>query len=182
MIKHIVGFIIFTFIIGTSALIAALFNPVQQNVRSVRVSRDYPVYTSRKRCRKRKKRKRRPRTQREYRNLKVSTGITQAVFNPKKNELTTSHDFGNETRRFEREMVFHFYVKDGNNVRHVMSRPLPSHPVTKNSINWFDGLNGIVRDGNLYIMQTYGEVKGDWNNAPEFDEAKATPVLIRNNY
>lgn len=61
MIKHIVGIVLFTFIVGTSAAIACLFGVVTERTNSVSEHKSYRVYKDKKRkkrCRKKRKRRR----------------------------------------------------------------------------------------------------------------------------
>ena len=120
MIKHIVGFIIFTFVIGTSALIAALFNPVQKTVGSVKISRGYDHYSSRKRCKK----KRRPKRPRVYING-ADASLTQAVFYPGNGMLLTSRAVDRSESMTRKTVALHFYFLEESGARHVMSRPTP---------------------------------------------------------
>jgi len=179
MIKHIVGFIIFTFVIGTSALIAALFNPVQQNVSSVRVSNDYTVYKSRKRCRKKKKRKpKRPRillNQFEY-------WDAQAVYDAKSNLLTTANvgdnpEFETDSDRF---LVYHIYAKNQAGARHLTSVQVNSGFASSSKITWVDSSRQLAGNENLYLIPQFKNRRYSSDEAPTFNEHLAIPVLIKN--
>ncbi|NNF00629.1 MAG: hypothetical protein HKN25_16545 [Pyrinomonadaceae bacterium] len=183
MIKHIVGFVIFTFIIGTSALVAALFSPVQQKFKSVTVSSgDHYTYKRRKRCRRKKRPKPRPHFKRSYRRELRSAGIIQAIYDVRNNTLTTSHDVKKMSYRRKGATHFHFYVKDGAGTRHVATERVVSNLQAPKIVGVFDGLKGLDTYENLYVISEYKSYRSNWSAAPRFDDTLAVPVLIKNRY
>lgn len=185
MNKHIIGLIIFSFIVGMSAIIAALFVPMPQmpKLDSVKVSEsnDY-IYRGNTYCKK-KKRKPRPKDYSELASAKVS----QAVFDLNKKQLDTQFtiergDDSTETVK----VALHFFVNDRFGVQHIKTEFVTLTPnfdigdkaiTTKTSS--FKWLNNLESRENLYVI---AEVVTDSYNykhyAPVFDSYEATAVLL----
>ena len=176
MIKHIAGFIIFTFVIGTSALIAALLNPVQQTVRSVKVSRGYDHYSSRKRCKKKRKRKRR---KARFTRLR-SMALTQAVYDSKNDIFETSLDVRGISPRRSGSIYFHFYVKDESGIEHLGSERVATRLRARNVVKTIDWLKYVESFDNVYVMAEFRNRRSS-GQVPVFDASKAVPVLTKHN-
>ncbi len=173
MTKHIAGIILFTFIVGTSAVIAGLlYSPEHKSRAFVFYNDDYS------RCRKKKKRRRKPRRMRFVRHDQ-NVAINQAVFDTTTNLFAVSHADQNDLRR-GRILVYHFYVKDENGTRHVRSERVSNRAYAPNVVNDFIWLANRTSRENLYVA---AEIKGKrsvWNIAPKFENSGAVPVLIKN--
>lgn len=180
MIKHIVGFVIFSFIIGTSALIAAIFSPAERIVKKVRISRSYDHYSSRKHCKKRKKKKRK--RHRVYSGQENRGSLVQAVFDTGKKTLRIERDSGVYDTEKGKLRALHFYFVEESGAKHVLSRPIPISSGVRMSTGWYESLADLVPHGNLYVMETHGDYSEKWNNAPVFDMNKAVPVLIKTSH
>lgn len=176
MTKHIAGFILFSLIVGTSAVVASLIGDAPDKMRSFTIRDDYAFYKRKKR-RRRCRRRRKPR---EYRAKIVSHEITGAVFNRDTGLLTTSHTLRKLPYGEKRaKLVYHFYVSDEFETRHLRSQEvwgiaLDSPTIVKN----FEWLNRIDSKENVYVIAEYRGFR-DSKSVPEFDEVKAVRVLIR---
>jgi len=174
MTKHIVGLVLFTFIVGTSAGIAGLFGEPSKQGNSFSLRENFRVF-------KRKRKKRRCRKRRRPRFLKrrlVSTGITKAVFDEESGLLLTKHSLRRSSNSKERKtLVYHFYVKDEFGTHYARSKRISgafSSSITVNGIEWL--VNRRPKN-DLYIMSEYVPNGRSWKKPLEFDGSKA--VLIR---
>jgi hypothetical protein len=168
MTKHIVGLIIFTLIVGTSAVIAGIFSYIttKPNVDTVTVYEDSGVYKRKKRCRK--KRKPRPR--------EISATVLQATFDAAGKKLTTEI-FVSETD-VESDLELHFFVKDAYGTQYLKKETITvssEENLYENSFGW---LNRLESKENLYIVAKVKRAYSRWDYQPRFDAEKATPVLI----
>ena len=178
MTKHIVGLVLFTFIIGTSAVIAGLFGDTPKNMNSFVIGDSHKVYKRKKR-RKRRCRKRRERPHFFQKRL-ISTGITQAVFDANTGLLTTSHAVKAANRGAKRGyLVYHFYVKNEFGTKHVRSERVLRAFKSSNMMSGFRWLNNQRSKDNLYIISEYKRFRHGWREPLEFDESRAIPILIK---
>ncbi len=176
MTKHIAGIMLFTFIVGTSAVIAGLFYETPREFKSFSVREDHRSY-------KRKKRKKRCRPHRghysEQRGL-VSVGIAKAVFDATSGLLTASHTV--EPSSYEKHrgtLVYHFYVKDEYGTRHVKSERVWGSLESSNLVSPSEWLQNRHSTENLYVASEYRRVNGTWRVAPKFEDSNAIKVLIK---
>ncbi len=191
MNKHIIGLIIFSFIVGMSAIIAGFFAPMPQmpKIDSVRVSEanDY-IYRGGKSCRQKK---RKPRLQ-NY-DILASAKISQAVFNLNKRQLDTEFtvERGNDSTE-NVNVALHFFVNDGFAVQHIKTEYVtltPNFDMGDNAITSkttsFRWLNNLESRENLYVISEVVEKAYSYSNQPPFfDASEAAAVLsiaVRNN-
>ncbi|MEZ5425217.1 MAG: hypothetical protein R2747_03025 [Pyrinomonadaceae bacterium] len=183
MTKHIVGIIIFSFIVGTSAVIGSLFYTVP-GPDSVSVTEtDNYVYKKKKKRRCRRK-KRRPR---QELNGEATIKIQQAVFNQATRKLDTRILLEREDDSTEAvDVALHFFVSDKYSTRHLATEFISVSPQLfgatekgqrfSNSFSW---LTDLQTRENLYVMP---EVVGDRNsylkNPPTFNPFEATAILL----
>lgn len=170
MTKHIVGLLIFTLIVGTSAVIAGLFGYASApEADSVTVSETYRVYKKKKR--KKRCRKKRPRPR------EVAATVVQATFDESGRTLTTEVVLGTpETADLE----LHFFVSDAYGTQYLKKETIvisSSETLYENSFGWLDRLESKE---NLYVVARPRPASRGWDYPPEFDAALAVPVLVRN--
>jgi hypothetical protein len=176
MTKHIAGLILFTFIVGTSAVVAGLFYEAPSKTRSFSIRKDYRSY-------KRKRRKRRCRKHRKPRIVErglAGAELKQALFDQSTGLLTASHGSGtalNDGRRGT--LVYHFYVKDEFGTRHIRSERVWGAFEGSKVISDFEWLSNRNSNENLYVASEYKDFRSFWKIAPKFDESNAVPVLIK---
>lgn len=172
MTKHIVGLIIFTLIVGTSAIIAGLFGYVTTSEKtSVQTyNEDYRSY--------KKKRKKRCRKHRKPRPKEVSAMVSQAVFDETNKNLTTEIAFENFFES-EGEIDLHFFVQDGFGIQYLKRETIKVSSyenVYENSFGW---LNRLESRENLYVVAKFKpDVESDYS-MEFFDGKNATPVLVK---
>ncbi len=176
MTKHIAGLILFTFIVGTSAVITGLFYSTPDRMVAFSYSNE------RNSCSKRKRRHRKPKRPRVFADKVFSTGLNQAVFDTSTGLLMVSHEVRavpeDETRSM---LVYHFYVKDEYGTRHVKSEKIWSGIESSSVLNGFQWLSNRNSKENLYIGSEYRDYRDkSWRIAPKFEDSNAVPVLIKN--
>ncbi len=185
MNKHIIGLIIFSFIVGMSAIIAGFFVPMPQmpKIDSVKVSEanDY-VYRGSTSCKK-KKRKPQPKDYNELASAKVS----QAVFDLNKKQLDTQFTIERADDLTETvKVALHFFVNDRFGVQHIKTEFVTLTPnfdigdkamtIKTSSFRW---LNNLESRENLYVIAEVVTDSYNYNNyAPVFDSYEATAVLL----
>ncbi|HXH69648.1 MAG TPA: hypothetical protein VNI60_04790 [Pyrinomonadaceae bacterium] len=168
MIKHYFGFALFSFIVGTTAVVYAIFNVV--NVNEVTVP-NYSTYSPAKSCWKMKRESRGS-------NLSAPT-IKQAIFNLKTKQLSWELS-APETNS---NIALHFFVKDENGTRYINSMVKQAfrheYGTTKavSSYLWLDNLESYE---NLYVIAepVSSGAYIDKNFQPKFDQSKAVAVLV----
>ncbi len=187
MKKHIVGFIIFNFIVGTSLIVAAFFyqKPKFESVVITPVTSE--TYT--RSCWKSKSR---------FINNTTSARVTQAIFDSKAQELKTELfvQADDEKSLKTTKVALHFFVKDGNSTRYLATEDLKDEKVSmkgtfdssesraakvtfliNSSYQWLDDLKSPSRD-NLYVVPQIITNNSYHDYKPVFDEMNATPVTI----
>ncbi len=171
MTKHIIGLIIFSFIVGTSAIIAGLFsyNPVPETYTLTTYKDSYKVYKKKKR--KKRCRKRRPQPK------EVSAEISQAVFDEKTNQLTTEISFKNYSDS-NGQLNLYFFSKDVYGTQYLKQEKIyvtEERSVYRNSFDW---LTRLEFKGNLYVIPVL-QTDSDSVNWVKFDDSIAQPILIQ---
>ena len=172
MTKHIVGIILFTFIVGTSAVVAGLFDVVTSKAKSVVVKENYRVYKKKKRKKRCRRKRRKPHR------VNVEANVAQAVYDKKLNQLTTSLVFSRNLKRSV-EVDLHFFVKDEFGTQYLKKETLyasNSNNTYENSFTWF---NRLESKENLYVMAKVRNSREKWDYQPGFIPSKATPVLLK---
>lgn len=169
MKKHYFGFALFSFIVGTAAVIYAMFNVV--NVEEVPVPSYSATYSPSKSCWKMK---------RELRESNIGSPIIrQAIFNLKTKQLKWELA-APETNS---KIALHFFIKDENGTRYINSVLAPTFGYeygtmkATSSYLWLDNLESYE---NLYITAepvSSGAYKNK-NFQPKFDASRATAVLV----
>ena len=183
MNKHIIGLIIFSFIVGMSAIIASFFIPMPQMPKidsvSVSESNEY-IYRGSTSC---KKRKPRPK---DYSHL-ASAKVSQAVFDLNKKQLDTQFTIERADASTETvKVALHFFVNDRFTVQHIKTEFITLAPnfdigdkAMTTKISSFRWLTHLESHENLYVMS---EVVTDSDNykksAPVFDSFEASAVLL----
>jgi hypothetical protein len=185
MNKHIVGFILFNLIVGTSIIIAAFFYqiPKYESVYVTPVTSE--TYT--RSCWKGNKR---------YANKMTSAKVTQAVFDSKTQELKTELFVQSNKKIFKDiKVVLHFFMKDGDSTRYLGTDNLTDQEMTvkgsydmserrttkatflvNSSYDWLDDLKSRE---NLYVVpQIIPNAPLYEDYKPVFDELNATPVTL----
>ncbi len=182
MKKHIIGFAIFSLIVGTTAFIYAMFNVVR--VEEVPAPTYYQTYSPTKSCWKMK---------RELRESKLdSPKISQAVFNLKTKQL----DWKLDTPEIAAPIRLHFFVKDENGTRYIASEQILSSGLRSGQVGMdkraidMEGREGEVKFTSSYLsldnLDSYENLyviaervpQTRVNYQPKFDAVKATAVLV----
>lgn len=169
MIKHFIGFALFSFIVGTAVFISATFNggAVEEAYTPV----DYSNYAQTKSCWKMK---------RELNRENVGTPmVKQAIFDLESKQLRWKLD----TAGVDTPIVLNFFVKSEKGMRYVNSALVPMLAYQDGSVRatssyeWLDNLDSYE---NLYVTAepiSPGAYRNK-NFQKDFDVSRSTPVLI----
>ena len=168
MKKHVIGFTLFSIIVGTAAFIYAMFNIV--NVEEVFAPAYTPTYQT-KSCWK---------TKRDFKESSVGAPVVrQAVLDLRTKQL----NWELAAPQTNSIIALHFFVKDKSGARYINSALAPEsgfeNGVIKatSSYRWLDNLDSYE---NLYVIAEFTSRSNyqNKNNPPKFDSAKATSVLL----
>lgn len=186
MNKHFIGLIIFSFIIGISAIIASLFiqMPQMPEIQAVKVSEsnDY-VYRGNTYCQKKKKRHH----PKQYNDL-ASVKVSQAFFDLDQKQLETQIMVERANDSTETvNIALHFFVNDRFGVQHIATEFVTLTPnfdigdkAITTKISSYRWLNNLESRENLYVMPVVGN---DYYNSNEFtavfNSSEATAVLTK---
>lgn len=182
MKRHIIGLIIFGFIISVTAVIASFFvkMPPIPVLEPVFESRDF-VYSGGKHC-PGKRKKPRPKES----GILTSVKVTQAVFDVKKKQLDTQFLIERGDEAIETvNVALHFFVYDQFGVQHIADEFVTLNPnfdmgdvaISKN-IASFKWLTNLESRENLYVISVVTDKPGNRLNPPEFNSSEATAVLL----
>jgi hypothetical protein len=171
MTKHIVGIILFSLIVGTSVVVAGFFNVLTTDTNSVTIKENYRVY-------KKKKRKKRCRKKRRPREDNFQANISQAVFDKKTNQLTTSWTFQRGSNG-SRDLDLHFYVKDEFGTQYLKKETITVNADQNIYENSFDWLNRLESRNNLYIVPKISKSNDNWDYRPGINSSNSVPVLLK---
>ena len=165
MKKHIIGFTLFSIIVGTAAFIYAMFNIV--SVEEVFTPAYTPTYQG-KSCWK---------MNRDLKDTVDSPTITQAVFNLK----TKKFSWNLSTVETDSPILLHFFVNDGKGTRYIGSDPA-KNLVSDGELNFsrsYTNLNKINSQTNLYLIAEMNAPSSFHKNRQvEFDAGKAVAVTV----
>ena len=190
MNKHIVGFILFNLIVGTSIIIAAFFYQMPKYDSVVVTPVTSETYT--RSCWKSNSR---------FINNTTSPKVTQAVFDSKTHELKTELFFQTDARSIEDiKLALHFFVKDSHSTRFVGTENLTREKFDMTNIQNIsdiydtserrmikaefsgnsspDWLDDLKPRENLYVMTEFINTGMNRDYTPVFNEANATPVML----
>ena len=168
MKKHIIGFTIFSIIVGTAAFIYAMFNIV--NVEEVFTPAYTPAYQG-KSCWKMKQ---------DLKESNVDSPVVrQAVLDLKTKQL----NWELAAPQTKSKIALHFFIKDENGTRYINSALAPESGFENGVIKatssylWLDNLDSYK---NLYVVAEFTSWSNyqNKNNPPKFDSGRATSVLL----
>lgn len=184
MNKHIIGLIVFSFIVGMSAIVAAFFvrMPPIPEVAPVKVSESNEyVYRGRTSCKK-KKRKPRPKS-----SDLASAKVSQAVFDLNKKYLNTEFIIERATDSTENiNVALHFFVNDSFGAQHIATEFVTLTPnfdigdkAMTSKLSSFNWLSNLESRENLYVMAEVVDTNYSYEKLPPvFDSYEATAVLV----
>lgn len=178
MNKHTFGFILFSFIVGTSAIIYGFFFAPSATIQPVFVFENQTE--PRKSCRKERYKKV------EIRDVKAK--VLQAVFNQNTNQLDMNLSLDRKNYSINDIVVWlDFFVKDGKKTRFLASENVIldqfnfDDELTNNVNVSFEWLNELESVENLYVVpQTLGNYDKYNETTPRFDKSNATSVTVAN--
>ncbi len=171
MTKHIVGLILFTFIVGTSAIIAGLFYEVPK-ANSIKVKKNY-YYTYKK-----KKKKKRCRKYRRSSAEIVSVNLSQAIFDSSANRLTAKIKY-EDSWDSSGVVNLHFFVKDKYGTRFLKTERLYASTAMDKYTKILDWMGRLDSRENLYVIPQVQSDNYDITGYPKFNQFKATPILLK---
>lgn len=176
MTKNIAGFILFSFIVGVSGVIAFIFAEIPQPEKITVLN--VPKYEHKTSCKKK-----------NYNNREdsqASIKVVQAVFNERTQQLDT--DLFIERERSSTasvSVVLHFFAKDVEGSRYLASEKVwlepdfniedkATHAITS-SYQW---LNNLSSHDNLYVIADTTNRQASYKkHQPNFDENKAIAII-----
>jgi hypothetical protein len=181
MTRHIAGFVLFSFIVSVSGVIAFIFADIPQNIvpqPEIYTVKNAPKYEGKYRCDKKD----------NYTfSSDVSVKVAQSVFNKRTGLIDTNLYI--ERKDFSTNSVavaLHFFAKNNDGARFIATENFYSKPdfnrqnkavlgIPSRSYQWLDDLNP---NENLYVI-----ADADFRNVgnrkfqPDFDETKAFSVI-----
>ncbi len=179
MTRHIAGFILFSFIVSVSSIVAFIFADIPQLEKVVEVQRNVPKYEGKSRCYKS--------NYDDHEHSNVSVKVAQSVFNKRTGLLDTNLYI--ERKDFSTKSVtvsLHFFVKNNSDAHYLATENYYIKPdfdrqnkaiqgIPSRSYQW---LENLAANENLYVI-----AETDFRNAdnhkyqPDFDETKAFSVI-----
>ncbi len=176
MTKHIAGFILFSFIVGVSGVIAFIFAEIPQPEKFTVLN--FPKHEHKTRCAKR--------NYGNYENSQASVKVVQAVFNERTQQLDTDLFIEREeSSTGSVSVVLHFFAKDIKGARYLASEKVwleptfniedkATHAITS-SYQWLDNLSSHE---NLYVIADTTNRQANYKKyQPIFDENKAMAII-----
>ncbi len=181
--KHIVGFIIFSVIVGVTAFITSFFvkmppmpalDPVSEN--------GLYAYQGDRHC-KRKKRSPPPKAVDQIASVKVK----QAFFDAKLRRLDTQFAIERADESTESvNVVLQFFVYDDFGVQHIANEFVSLNPnfdigdvAVTNKSSSFKWLNNLQSRENLYVIAKATNDSRNRFDSVDFDPSEATAVLLK---
>lgn len=174
MKKHIVGIIIFTLIVGTSAVIFGLFG-------STKVNKSFCNFKSGNELRvykKKKRKKRRHRRHRHHNHQNMSVEISNAAYDKRSEELFVNLDVASVGYRYEENVLpLNFYTEKDGKMIYAGTVKTNIRTSTKLIVKKIEWLNDLSDSENLYVVA--GNSLTDTVNSRLLDDSKAIPVLMK---
>lgn len=177
MTKHTAGFILFSFIVGVSGIIAAIFVEIPQPDKVTEFN--VPRVESKSRCFKN--------NYGSYQKSGATVNVVQAVFNERTGMLDTDLFIkrgADSTRNVT--VALHFFTKDLKGAKYLAtenyyfkpdfdSRGEASLAIPSRSYQW---LNNLSSQENLYVVADTDFNKSAYRKyQPSFDESKAFSII-----
>lgn len=176
MTKHVAGFILFSFIVGVTGVIAFIFAEIPQPEKTVefKVTR----VESKTRCAKS--------GYASDENSNASVKVVQAVFNERTKLLDTDLFIKRENASTKTiNVALHYFVKDLKGARYLEtenyyfkpdfdSRNEATLAIPSRSYHW---LNDMTSQENLYVIVDLSRQANYKKYQPDFDESKATGII-----
>ncbi len=178
MTKHIVGLILFSFIVGTSAFVAGLFYGTSDRIASSEIYSRFDRYAGERK--KRKKRKCPPHRHPHFEKFwgqSRDVNLVDAAYDSNSQKFNATALFSRGTPE-EFNLDLHFFVKDEFGTRFIKTESLAASAWTNNYEDEFDWLTRFPQRGELYLMAQLRPLDDDTVLAPVFEASKATPLEI----
>lgn len=175
MTKHIVGLVLFSFIVGTSAFVAGLvYGPSESAVTEAKKSLEMSVDK-----RKKRKRKKRCHPHRRTNDYIGSATVTGAVYDANARMLTTTFSFSRGVpENFDLDL--HFYVRDNYGTRYLTTETLSASSWTSNYENPFGWIDRFEQTEDLYIIPRVKTLDEGWTLPPSFNLSESVRVKVAN--
>lgn len=174
MKQHIIGLSLFSFIVGASAVIYAVFNvPEIAPVHAI-ISVSEPVAVERSYCQKR--------NNSSFKSLEIKQAVLDA----------NTKEFNWELQVPQRDEMIEllFFVKDGKGARYIGSGQVHSRSARRGVLrftNSYPWLNSLKSYGNLYVVARFESDAANYDEnfevksnrfQPKFDTSAATAVTV----
>lgn len=175
MTKHVAGFILFSFIVSVSSIIAFIFAEIPQPDKVLEFN--VPRVASKTRCFK---------SSYSVENSKASVKVVQAVFNERTKQLDTNLFINRESPSTKTvSVVLHFFTKDIKGARYLASEKVWLEPefniedkALQGITSSFLWLDNLTPRGNLYVIADTTNPQANYKKyQPIFDESKATAII-----
>ncbi len=182
MIKHIVGFLLFSFIVATSSVISGMLYGTAE--RSVIEEREVQSRWYSEGKRKKKKRKcRRHRHPHDYgsefgfsdpvpENAGVKITEFSVAYFPSSNSLETRFEFDRDPDPASL-VDLHFFVKDENGVRYLKTESIQATNSRIEEVHKFEWLETFQQKRNLYVIAKLRSDSDSFTSPPLFEESNA---------
>lgn len=173
MTKHIIGLIIFSFIVGTSAFVAGYFYGSPDTA----VDSFYEHYSEKRK--KRKKRKKRCRPHRFHDRSAASATVKSAVYDAQSGRLNTTFEFSNGTPE-EFLLELQFYVLDEFGKRYIKTETVKGSSWTHNYEDSYDWIDRFEQVDKLYVKASVLTKDEGWTSPPDAYGTGLVPVTVTN--
>lgn len=174
MTKHIIGLIIFSFIVGTSAFVAGFFYGSPDTA----VDSVYERY-SEKRKKRKKKRKKRCHPHKFHNHGNASATVKSAVYDSNTGRLNTTFEFSEGTPE-EFLLELQFYVLDEYGKRYIKTETVNGSSWTHNYEDSFDWIERFEQVDKLYVKASVLTKDERWTSPPDAYGTGLVPVTVTN--
>lgn len=179
--QHIIGIIVFSFIVGTFAIFSSIFVEIPR-IDSVPVYEfNAKTYKKKRKCKRRK-----PKSERAFSPVEVK--IPQAVFDERTKNLTLDIFLKRQYAEFQDVYVaLHYFVNDRNGTRHLATEMVSYSNLLSSDRDFsntkmvsYTWLRNLQSHENLYVIPEVSTEDYKYENYPPiFNEYKATAILVR---
>ncbi|REJ78200.1 MAG: hypothetical protein DWQ47_17840 [Acidobacteria bacterium] len=186
MTKHIIGFIVFSLIVGTSALVAGLFMGASngtgfssRNYDASFGSPDDNYLSKRKKRKKCRKKRRHPHPHGFDSGRSAQASVVTAVYDVHSGRLKTSFDFTRGTPE-DFDLELQFFVKDEYGRRYIKTETIEGSRWTQNYEDDYDWMDRFEQIDKLWMTARIKDAGSGWTSPSESFSDDAVKIEVVN--